>query len=275
MNTAQQASIFKLKPEAGATDKPAPKSDSAMNIKNAMRFNNVSKTYDNGTTSLLDISFDIEAGSLVSVVGPSGCGKSTLLRLASGLESYTTGTMEVNQQSLGYVFQDATLLPWRTVLKNVELFAELHGVSTPQRRKLALAAIELVGLKGFEHHHPKSLSGGMRMRVSLARTLLLDPPICLFDEPFGALDEISRERLHDELLNIYQKAKFTGLFITHSIQEAVYLSSRILVMSERPGRIIGDFNVDLPYPRSQEIRFTPEYSNLCKQVQASLRGACK
>lgn len=239
----------------------------------ALSFRQVGKTYSNGTSTLTDISFDVELGSLVSIVGPSGCGKSSLLRLVSGLEPVTSGEMDVKLKDIGYVFQDATLLPWRTVLKNVELFAELHGVSKPQRRKQAVAALEMVGLQGFEHQYPKSLSGGMRMRVSLARSLVMDPQICLFDEPFGALDEISRERLHDELLGIYRKTGFTGLFVTHSIQEAVYLSTRILVMSERPGRIIGDFAVDLPYPRTPELRFTPEYAHICQQVQASLRAA--
>ncbi len=239
----------------------------------ALTFKGVGKTYANGTSTLTDINFDVTLGSFVSIVGPSGCGKSTLLRLVSGLEGITQGTLDVKLKDIGYVFQDATLLPWRTVLKNVELFAELHRVSKPDRRRRALAALNMVGLDGFEHHYPKSLSGGMRMRVSLARSLVMDPQICLFDEPFGALDEISRERLHDELLAIYQKTRFTGLFVTHSIQEAVYLSTRILVMSERPGRILGDFEIDLPYPRTQDVRFSPEYAHICKRVQSCLREA--
>ena len=242
-------------------------------LKPAVVFNQVSKTYSNGTQSLTPTSFEVQANAMVSIVGPSGCGKSTLLRLVSGLEAASTGAMLVDQQSLGYVFQDATLLPWRSVLKNVELFAELHGVAQERRRQDALKAIELVGLKGFEHTLPKALSGGMRMRVSLARTLVLNPTVCLFDEPFGALDEISRERLHDELLHIHATRKFTGLFVTHSIQEAVYLSSRVLVMSKRPGRIVADIAIDLPAQRTPQLRFSPQFANACQTVQCALKEA--
>ena len=194
----------------------------------------------------------------MTVVGPSGCGKSTLLRIASG-STPTPGHRARRPRAPGYVFQDATLLPWRTVRRNVELFAELrrHGrrpSAGPRRRERSSSS----GSTGFEDKYPKQLSGGMRMRASLARSLVMDPDVFLFDEPFGALDEITRERLNDELLSLFQREGFAGLFITHSIYEAVFLSTRVLVMSARPGRIVGDFDVPFAYPRSPELRFDAE-----------------
>jgi NitT/TauT family transport system ATP-binding protein len=178
----------------------------------------------------------------------------------------------VDKSSLGYVFQDATLLPWRDVQGNVELLAELEGMPKAERVRRAKAAIELVGLGGFEDRLPKRLSGGMKMRTSLARSLVLEPKVFLFDEPFGAVDEITRERLNDEVLRLFQTAGFSALFITHSIYEAVFLSTRVLVMSARPGRIIADFNVPFEYPRRHELRFEPEFARLAGEVSASLRG---
>jgi NitT/TauT family transport system ATP-binding protein len=206
-------------------------------------------------------------------VGPSGCGKSTLLRIASGLTPHTAGAVDVDRKSIGYVFQDATLLQWRTVQRNVELLAELHGVDKPTREKLARDAIELVKLDGNEKKYPKQLSGGMKMRASLARSLVLKPKLFLFDEPFGALDEITRERLNDELLRLFQHEGFASLFITHSIYEAVFLSTRVLVMSARPGRIVGDFKVPFPFPRAHDLRFEPAFAELTGQVSHALRGA--
>jgi NitT/TauT family transport system ATP-binding protein len=230
-------------------------------------------TFPDGTATLIDISFAVQPGEFVTVVGPSGCGKSTLLRVASGLTEHTAGTVTVDRTSLGYVFQDATLLPWRTVQDNVELLAELQGVDKSTREQKAAEAITLVGLTGFEAKYPKQLSGGMKMRTSLARTLMLKPQVFLFDEPFGALDEITRERLQDELLDLFQRERFASLFITHSISEAVYMSSRVLVMSARPGRIIGDFAVPFSFPRSPELRYTPEFAELSGEVSHALRGA--
>lgn len=229
-------------------------------------------TYPDGTEALRDISFDVKPHEFVTVVGPSGCGKSTLLKIASGLLRHSGGQVHVDRDHLGYVFQDATLLPWRTVQKNVELFAELHDVAAEQRRQTATDAIKLVGLDGFENHHPKRLSGGMRMRVSLARSLTLNPTVWLFDEPFGALDEITRERLNDEVLNLFQSQGFAGLFITHSIMEAVFLSTRVLVMSARPGRIVADFAIPFDYPRPPSLRFEPEFARISGEVSAALRG---
>ncbi len=165
------------------------------------------------------------------------------------------------------------MLPWRTVLKNVELFLELHGVDKLHRQTLAAEAIELVGLTGFEQYHPKRLSGGMKMRVSLARSLTLKPKVFLFDEPFGALDEITRERLNEELMKLFVQERFASLFITHSVYEAVFLSTRVLVMSARPGRLVGEFEIPFDYPRPPELRFDPEFARLTGEVSRTLRDA--
>ena len=236
-----------------------------------LRFDHVGMTFPDGTRALDGVSFGVAPGELVSVVGPSGCGKSTLLRIASGLAAASEGGVEVDTDDVGYVFQDATLLPWRNVQANVELFAELRGVPKEERRRLASEAIELVWLKGFERQMPRRLSGGMKMRVSLARSLTLKPGVFLFDEPFGALDEITRERLNDELLRLFHSQRFAGLFITHSVSEAVFLSTRVLVMSPRPGRIVADLEVPFPFPRAPELRFDPDFAALAGQVSAALR----
>ncbi|MET0579676.1 MAG: ATP-binding cassette domain-containing protein, partial [Ilumatobacteraceae bacterium] len=186
-------------------------------------FEDIEMTFADGTRAIDDVSFSVRAGEFVTVVGPSGCGKSTLLKIASGLLRQTGGSVSIDRDHVGYVFQDATLLPWRTVRQNVELLAELRGVDRAVRSRLAQEAIEVVGLKGFEGHYPKSLSGGMRMRCSLARTLTLKPPVFLFDEPFGAVDEITREHLNEQTLGLFQAEGFAGLFITHSIAEAVFM----------------------------------------------------
>ena len=229
----------------------------------ALRFDRVDKTFKDGTVALAGAGLSVAAGEFVSVVGPSGCGKSTLLRIASGLDEASGGTVAVRSANLGYVFQDATLLPWRSVRSNVELLAELHGIDRAERRRRADEAIALVGLGGFEEHLPHELSGGMRMRASLARSLTLRPDVFLFDEPFGALDEMTRERLNDELLQLFQLRGFAALFITHSVMEAVFLSSRVLVMSGRPGRILAEVEVPFGYPRAPGLRFIPEFAALC------------
>lgn len=239
----------------------------------AVRFNDISMTFPDGTHALAPTSFELAAGEFVTVVGPSGCGKSTLLRIASGLTTPTTGSVTVDRASIGYVFQDATLLPWRTVLQNVELLAELDGLPKVERRRRSLDSIELVGLSGHEDKFPKQMSGGMRMRASLARSLVLDPTVFLFDEPFGAVDEITRERLNDEVISLFMRRKFAGLFITHSISEAVFLSTRILVMSGRPGSIVGEFHVPFEYPREPDLRFDSHFAELCGDVSHALRGA--
>ena len=241
--------------------------------KTALQFSSVDKTFKDGTVALTGADFAVAAGEFTSIVGPSGCGKSTLLRIASGLDEATAGHVHVGADRLGYVFQDATLLPWRTVRANVELLAELHGLEKAERRKRSAEALELVGLTAFAKHMPHELSGGMRMRTSLDRSLTLSPDLFLFDEPFGALDEITRERLNDELLSLFRLQRFAALFITHSVMEAVFLSTRVLVMSGRPGRILADVEVPFDYPREPSLRFAPEFAALCGSISAHLRGA--
>lgn len=239
----------------------------------ALVFDGVGKTFPDGTEALRGVTFDVNPGEFVTVVGPSGCGKSTLLRLASGLDEVTVGRCKVDRSNIGYVFQDATLLPSRTVIGNVELIAELHGDSKADRRERAEEAIVKVGLAGFENHYPKQLSGGMRMRASLARSLVMSPPVFLFDEPFGALDEITRESMNEETQRLFREEGFAGLFITHSISEAVFMSTKVLVMSGRPGTIVDSFDVPFDYPRSPDIRFDPAFAELSGRVSHSLRGA--
>ena len=236
-----------------------------------LTFIDVTKTFRDGTVALKGVDFQVAGGDFVSVVGPSGCGKSTLLRIASGLSEPTQGSVLVQTAKIGYVFQDPTLLPWRTVQANVELFSELRGLSRDERRRRAQDAIKLVGLTEFAGHRPRALSGGMRMRVSLARSLTMEPELFLFDEPFGALDEITRERLNDELLQLYLTQRFTALFVTHSVMEAVFMSTRVLVMSDRPGRVLHDFAVPFEYPRSPRLRFDERFARLAGQVSAVLR----
>lgn len=239
----------------------------------ALSFQRVSMTFPDGTEALREVTFAVGPGEFVTVVGPSGCGKSTLLKIAAGLLQQTSGEVSVDRERLGYVFQDPTLLPWRTVRQNVELPAELHGFDPSERRRLAREAIDLVGLTGFENHYPKALSGGMKMRASLARTLILRPPVFLFDEPFGAVDEITRSRLNEETLALFERERFTGLFITHSIPEAVFLSTRVHVMSARPGTIVATFDIPFGYPRSPDLRFDSKFGELSGEISHSLLGA--
>jgi len=239
----------------------------------SLSFDGIGMIFPDDTEALRDVSFSVDRNEFVTVVGPSGCGKSTLLRIASGLLEPTSGSVSVDRDRLGYVFQDATLLPWRTVRQNVELFAQLHGINKSERQRLAHDAITLVGLNGFEDHYPKSLSGGMRMRCSLARSLTLKPPVFLFDEPFAAVDEITRERLNSETQDLFLKESFAGLFITHSIGEAVFLSTRVLVMSARPGRIVAEFEIPFGYPREPDLRFDAEFGKLAGEVSHALRGS--
>lgn len=238
-----------------------------------LRFENLSMVFPDGTHALDDVSFSVSPGEFVTVVGPSGCGKSTLLRIASGLTEPTGGECDVDRDSIGYVFQDATLLPWRTVQRNVELNAELQGMPKAERLGKSSDAIELVNLKGHENKYPKQLSGGMKMRCSLARSLVLSPEVFLFDEPFGALDEITRERLNSEVLALFQQEQFAGLFITHSVSEAVFLSTRVLVMSQRPGRIIDDITVPFAYPRAHDLRYEAEFGEIAARVSHGLLEA--
>jgi NitT/TauT family transport system ATP-binding protein len=262
----------RTEPEASTEPASAPPVlDAAATARPLLNFSDVALTFPNGTIALSGVDLTVNRGEFVTVVGPSGCGKSTLLRIASGLETATEGEVAIDTSRIGYVFQDATLLPWRDVQANVELLAELAWDTKRERRAKATRAIDLVGLKGFEKHLPKQLSGGMKMRTSLARSLTLEPELFLFDEPFGALDEITRERLNDELINLFAVQQFAGLFITHSVSEAVYLSTKVVVMSGRPGRIVDTFEVPFPMPRDPDVRFTAEFAALVGKVSHALR----
>ena len=243
----------------------------------------VTKTYANGTTALRDISFDVASGEFVALVGPSGCGKSTLLRLVAGLGDYSAGTIAVEglapararseRGDMAFVFQEATLLPWRTVRANVELPLELKGEAAAARHRASGEALEMVGLSDFAAEYPRQLSGGMKMRASLARALMARPRLLLMDEPFGALDEMSRQRLNVELLRLCHIADWTVLFVTHNVAEAVFLSSRILVMSSRPGRVVADVPVTLPYPREPHIRTSTSFNAAVSVVIDALQEA--
>lgn len=232
------------------------------------------------TVALKGIGLEVEAGEFVSLLGPSGCGKSTLLRIVGDLLEPTSGTVSVNgktpaaarrDRDYGMVFQQATLLEWRRVLRNVALPMEITGVSDAEREKRARAMLELVELTEFADHYPWQLSGGMQQRVAIARSLTLEPALLLMDEPFGALDEMTRERMQMELMRIWQQTANTVIFVTHSIPEAVFLSTRVVVMSARPGRIAGMVEIDLPQPRLFETREDPRYFEKLVEVREILR----
>ena len=239
----------------------------------ALSLHDITMTFPDGTRAIDGVDLSIERGEFVTIVGPSGCGKSTLLRIISGLQQPTSGSCELDSKSLGYVFQDSVLLPWRNVRKNVELNAELQGVPKERRQESAQKAINLVKLNDHATKFPHQLSGGMKMRCSLARSLVSQPQVFLFDEPFGALDEMTREHLNDELLNIFLQEKFAGLFITHSIQEAVFLSTRVIVMSSQPGRFIAEHKIDFAFPRVPDIRYSAEFAELCGRISHDLKLA--
>jgi NitT/TauT family transport system ATP-binding protein len=238
-----------------------------------LRMRDVEMEFGNGVRAVDHVDLDVRRGEFVSLVGPSGCGKSTLLRIAAGLELETGGDVTLSTDHIGYVFQDPTLLPWRTVLANVELCTQLQGMGKAERRDKARRALDLVGLNGFERSYPSQLSGGMRMRASLARMLTLDPELFLFDEPFGAIDEITRERLNGELLKLFREQNFAGVFVTHSIQEAVFLSTRVVVMSARPGRVVGEFDVPFDMHREPSLRADAAFAALAGEVGDCLRSA--
>jgi NitT/TauT family transport system ATP-binding protein len=239
----------------------------------AIQLRGLEKRYPDGTVALTETDLVVGSGEFVGVVGPSGCGKTTLLRLISGLEQRTSGTMLRSVDDIAYVFQEPTLLPWRTVLGNVELVAQLNGVRRGERRVRAWRAIEQVGLADFAGHRPHQLSGGMRMRAALAQALTARPELFLFDEPFGAVDEMTRNHLCDRLQALYLSERFTAVYVTHSITEAVYLSGRVLVLSPRPGRVVADIPVPLSFPRLPEIRYSAEFGDIAGTVAKHLRGS--
>ena len=230
----------------------------------------VGLTYPDGTDALHNTSVSVADGEFVSIVGPSGCGKSTLLRLASGLIAPTSGTITRNG-SVQFVFQDSTLLPWRSVRRNVSLNLELQKVGKSEIDERTNRALALVGLLDSAEKLPRQLSGGMKMRTSLARSLVCEPDMYLFDEPFAALDEFSRERLNVELRSMLSTRKAASLFVTHSIAEAVFLSHRVLVMSSRPGTIVREFAIPFGPDRQQDLRYSPEFARLSGEIAQSLR----
>jgi len=248
-----------------------------------LRLDGIAKTFASGTLALAGVDLTIFPGEFVSLLGPSGCGKSTLLKIVSGLAAPSAGSLDWPQSTydadgtpepaLGFVFQEPTLLPWRTALDNVRLPLLLAGVAKPEARQRASEALALVGLSAFADQHPRQLSGGMKMRVSIARALVTRPKILLMDEPFAALDEITRSKLNDELLELFAGQKLTVIFVTHSVYESVYLATRIVVMSSRPGRVTADIPIDVGYPRSEEFRTSPLYNEQCRRVSAALRLA--
>ena len=230
----------------------------------------VGLTFPDGTDALLNTSVSVAAGEFVSIVGPSGCGKSTLLRLASGLIVPTSGTIS-RTGTVQFVFQDSTLLPWRSVRKNVALNLELQKVEKSEIDERTNRALALVGLLDSAEKLPRQLSGGMKMRTSLARSLVCEPDMYLFDEPFAALDEFSRERLNVELRTMLSTRNAASLFVTHSIAEAVFLSHRVLVMSPRPGTIVREFAIPFGPDRQQDLRYSPEFARLSGEIAQSLR----
>lgn len=238
----------------------------------------VSKSYGTSGQAVMPLDLKVQDGEFLSLVGPSGCGKSTLLRMIAGLSDPSGGSIRWDGQRprLGFVFQDPTLMPWATVLQNVRLGPELLGEDTPGTiQARAVDALKLVGLSDAANAVPRELSGGMRMRVSLARALAARPKVLLMDEPFAALDEFTRERLNDELLQLWQSQGLTILFVTHSVYESVFLSTRIAVMSPRPGRILEDIPLTRPAGRSPAFRKDPAYHAQCAQVSMVLEAGLR
>jgi NitT/TauT family transport system ATP-binding protein len=244
----------------------------------AVRLRAVTKIYDNGVSALGPLDLDVAKGEFVSLLGPSGCGKSTALRLIAGLSSPSAGTVDVSHRAnradgrhpIGFVFQEPTLMPWASVRENVRLPLKLaHAVAARAEERIA-EALAQVGLSEFADAYPRELSGGMKMRVSLARALVTDPDILLLDEPFAALDEITRFRLNNDLLDLWRKLHKTVIFVTHSVFESVYLSQRVIVMTARPGRISREFRIETPEPRGEEFRTSAEYVAYCREVSSAL-----
>ena len=243
----------------------------------------VEKRYDNGTLALERVDLIIGKHEFVSLLGPSGCGKSTALKMIAGLSPVTSGSISwadtnskdesSHAKDISFVFQEPTLMPWTQVFENVWLPLRLKGVSREAAKLQINAVLAKVGLAQFAHVYPRELSGGMKMRVSIARAMVTEPRLLLMDEPFAALDEMTRFKLNNDTLALWQAQHFTTIFVTHSVYESVYLSNRIIVMAARPGRIIADIAVDEPYPRVDAFRNTPRYGGLCVKVSRALQKA--
>ena len=235
----------------------------------------VSKSFPNGTTALRGLDLHVGVGEFLSLIGPSGCGKSTALRMLAGLTAPSTGEIvwPGARPEIGFVFQEPTLMPWATVFTNVWLPLRLRSISRSDARPRIEAALDMVGLSAFAGHYPRELSGGMKMRVSIARALVLRPPLLLMDEPFAALDEITRFKLNNDLVRLAAELGTTVVFVTHSVYESVYLSSRIVVMAARPGRVVADLPVPAPRARDEEFRAAPVYIETCRRASHALRDA--
>jgi NitT/TauT family transport system ATP-binding protein len=237
----------------------------------------VGKRFNSGVEALAGIDLGIEPGSFVSLLGPSGCGKSTLLRIIAGLVAPSSGRVLYGEEHLarhlGFVFQEPTLMPWATVADNIYLPLRLAGARRQSVASRIAETLAALGLAGFEKAYPRELSGGMRMRVSIARALVTEPRLLLLDEPFAALDEFTRFKLNEDLLRLWERHHWTVIFVTHSVFESVFLSSRILLMTPRPGRILADLPVDLAYPRDAALRTAPHYVEQCRRVSALLSEA--
>ncbi|WP_376090905.1 ABC transporter ATP-binding protein [Roseomonas sp. CCTCC AB2023176] len=236
----------------------------------------VAKRFPSGTLAVRGVNLSIRQGEFVSLLGPSGCGKSTVLRMIAGLIAPSEGRISVDAPQtgeVGFVFQEPTLMPWSTAIANVMLPLRLAGIPKAEARERAAEALASVGLSGFERSFPRALSGGMKMRVSIARALVTRPRLLLMDEPFAALDEITRHRLNNDLLALWDRQRFTTIFVTHSVFESVYLSERIVVMAARPGRVFDDLRVNAPRHRDEAFRTSAEYAALCREASEALNGA--
>ncbi len=259
---------------------PAVARDEAGRERPVVALRHVSKRFLNGTLAVKDFHLNVAQHSFVSLLGPSGCGKSTVLRMIAGLGEPSVGEIDwpLAQhdaagrpiRDLGFVFQEPTLLPWASALNNVMLPLKLAGVAKAEALARAREALALVGLSGFEKAYPRELSGGMKMRVSIARAIVTRPRLLLMDEPFAALDEITRQKLNDDLLKLWRNQGFTVIFVTHSVFESVYLSQRVVVMAARPGRVIADLDIDAPDAREPAFRTSPHYNELCRSVSGAL-----
>lgn len=240
-----------------------------------VQFRSVSKRYGDGPWILEDINFAASPREFISFIGPSGCGKSTLLRIIAGLSPITSGELTLDGPTAGnlaFVFQEPTLLPWQTVARNVEMPLVLRGLSAAERKERRRRALAQVRLSEKENAYPRQLSGGQKMRVSIARALSLEPQILLLDEPFGALDEMTRDHLNEELLAIREEQAWTAFFVTHSVTEAVFLSNRIVVLSANPGRIHAEYTIPFPYPRTVETRQSDDFHHWVVTVSRALRS---
>jgi NitT/TauT family transport system ATP-binding protein len=256
---------------------PAPAASSSAIV----ALHGVGKTFPNGTAALAGLELDVRQGEFLSLLGPSGCGKSTALRIIAGLSEPTSGSVAWPRQAnsrnggrrIGFVFQEPTLMPWTTVFNNVLLPLKLKGAARDKAQAGVTAALDRVGLQGFSEAYPRELSGGMRMRVSIARALVTEPDLLLMDEPFAALDEITRFKLNNDLLDVWQALRTTVVFVTHSVFESVFLSNRIVVMAARPGRVFTELAIDAPYPRNQNFRTSAEYAAYARHASEALAQA--